>query len=170
MVDRDLNNQQENNVEDKQTSTITPDNSSESSQWKDQFLRVTADFQNYKKRVERERADIVKYAQIGLIEKLLPLIDDLERALMVSSSHATQGEMQSWLEGLSLIDKKLHKFLSDLSIEEIPASGQFNPQFHEALIHVDAPDKTTGEIVEVLSKGYKLGDAIIRHAKVSVAK
>jgi len=138
-------------------------------QWKDQFLRVSADFQNYKRRVENERSELIKHAQVSIVEALLPFLDDVERALKVGKDQDISKEMKSWLEGLSAIEKNLKKRLEGLKIKEIDCSS-FDPHLHEALVHVDSPNHKTGEIVEVFSKGYCLGDDVIRYAKVSVAK
>ena len=130
---------------------------------KDQLLRVTADFQNFRKRTEKERVDWAITAQASVINKLLPVVEDLDRALTASSA-AGQAE------GLVLVHKNLKKALADLGVEEIQCSGEFDPSIHEALTQVDKPDATSGSIVEVYAPGYTFKGTVLRHAKVAVAK
>ena len=138
--------------------------------YKEQFMRVQADFQNYKRRTEKERMQWITQAQVRVLETMLPLVDELDLALESSKQYEISDDMQKWLDGFSLMQKNLHKRLVDLGVKEIDCSGAFDPQYHEALMHVDSQDHESGAIVQVLSKGYLLGDTVLRHAKVSVAK
>lgn len=135
--------------------------------YKELLLRTNADFQNFKRRVERERAEWTSLMQASVIEKMLPFVTDLERA--IQSAPATEGS-SAWLEGFQLILKNLKKTLKDLGVEEISTTGQFNPELHEALMHVESADHASGDIVQELSKGYTLKGKVITHARVSVAK
>lgn len=135
--------------------------------YKDAFVRLTADFQNYKKRVEKERFTWAIQAQMDVINPFLSIIDDIERAL---NSSKAQSEGNTLFAGLELIQKNAEKIVKDLGIAEIDCSGKFNPDLHEALIEVDSPDHTSGDIVTVISKGYMFQAQVLRHAKVSVAK
>lgn len=129
---------------------------------KDQLLRVTADFQNFRKRTEKERIDWGVMAQASVINKLLPVVEDLDRAL---SASAETGQA-----GLVLVHKNLKKALAELGVEEIPCSGAFDPSVHEALTQVDKSDVSSGSIVEVYAPGYTFKGTVLRHAKVAVAK
>jgi len=136
----------------------------------EKLLRVNADFQNFKRRVETERADWIQMAQSGVLEKFLPIMDDLDRAITASEKEENEHENNAWLEGFKLIQKNLNKTFSDLGVKEIDCSSDFNPEFHEALMSVDSEDHKSGQIIQVLDKGYMLKDKVLRHAKVSVAK
>lgn len=146
----------------------TPQSSDESS-YKDLYVRLNADFQNFKRRVEKERIEWMQSAQISLLEKLLPIFDELDRAIVLSEEQSTL-ETKTWLEGFILIQKNWHKELASLGVKEIPTDGQFDPTLHEALMHEASTDKKQGDIVRVFSKGYLLKDRVIKHAKVSVAQ
>ena len=149
----------------KEATPQTPDESC-----KDQLVRVQADFQNYKRRTEKERAQWIVHAQVRVLESILPLVDELELALKSSEQYEFNEDTRKWLEGFTLMQQNLHKRLEKLGVKEIDCSGSFDPQLHEALMNVDSPDHESGAIVAVLSKGYVLGDEVLRHAKVSVAK
>jgi len=137
--------------------------------YQDLYLRSVADFQNYKRRVEEERAAWISHAQIEVLKPLLHLIDDIDRAVD-SCKKQEEADKESILSGLELIKKNLDKTFKDLGVSEIDCSGKFDPNFHEALIEVDSPDHTSGDIVDVVNKGYMFKDKVVRHAKVSVAK
>lgn len=155
----------------KSHSETTPESpiSVETENFKDKFLRLTADFQNYKRRMEKDRLEWMTDAQVMLLEKLLPIFEELERALQHSEQNATP-EQQEWLKGFLLIQKNWQKTFNDLQIKEISEAKTFDPEQHEALMQVDTTDKESGEVVQVFSKGYTFKDKIVKHAKVSVAK
>jgi molecular chaperone GrpE len=137
--------------------------------YKDLYQRATADFQNYKRRIERERVEWAHTAQADTIEKILPVVDDLERAIATAQQTPT-AENAAWIEGFELILKNLKKKLTEMGVEEVPATGEFNPEFHEALMNVDSQDHQSNHIVQVLSRGYSLKGKVIKHARVSVAR
>jgi molecular chaperone GrpE len=132
---------------------------------KDKFVRVSADLQNFQARITKERALWSQEAQIAVFKELLPIVDNFERAL---TEPALANEKNS-LAGLVLISKSLNKMLHHFGVREIDCTGTFDPQRHEALMHVNDSQKKPGEIVAVLQKGYQVNDVIIRPAKVSVA-
>lgn len=140
------------------------------SQLKEQLLRVSADFQNYQKRIEKEKNEWITLGQSKIIEKFLPFSDDLERAIQSCKIEQLDEKQSKWLEGFELIHKNLVKVFTDLGVKEIDCSSQFNPEFHEALMHVESPEHKTGEVVTVLSKGYIFKNRVLRPARVSVAK
>lgn len=141
----------------------------ETSALKTQLIRVNADFDNFKKRVTKERSDWEDLARIGIIEDFLPLVDDLERALDVAQKDVEKNNLP-WLQGFEIIYKNLKKSLDKMGLKEIDCSNDFDPEFHEALVNVDSKDHKLGQIVQVFNKGYIFKDRVIRHARVSVAK
>jgi molecular chaperone GrpE len=138
---------------------------------KDKFLRVSADLQNFKARVAKERAAWVHDTHVALFKDLLPIVDDFERALVERQKTRDDPQFNAWFEGFELVGKSINKFLSSTyGVQEIDCSGAFDPRVHDALVYVVAPHKKAGEIIAVLQKGYKLDNTIIRPAKVSVAQ
>lgn len=137
-------------------------------QLKDQLLRKIAEFDNYKKRTERDFFDRVLNANEKLISELLPILDDMDRAL----DHAEKSkEINSLLEGTSLIHKKLKDLLEKQGIETISAVGEdFDPEKHDALMQIEKKDVKSGTIIEEHLKGYTLNGKVIRHSQVIVAK
>ena len=130
----------------------------------DLLLRTAAEFDNYKKRTEREKMVVAEFAKAGLIKQLLPILDNIDRAAMV------QKDTPDYIKGIEMIVKQFEGIAGNLGITEIAAVGDvFNPEMHEAVMHVE--DETLGEnvIAEVLQKGYKIGDTVIRAAMVKVA-
>ena len=138
--------------------------------YKDQIVRVTADLTNYKKRVEKERSEWALTAQLSILAAFLPVIEDLNNALMAGEVVAVDKEKEMWLDGFKLIHKKMFKTLADLGVQEIDCSGDFDPHFHEALMQIDSADHASGQIVQVLSKGYLYKGEVVKHAQVSVAR
>jgi len=132
----------------------------------DDLQRERATFQNYRKRIERERAEQALSVAGDLLLRLLPTLDDFYRAM----DAVPQGERDQWFAGVALILRKLERFLADEGVVEIEALGQpFDPVFHEA-IGVDAEaDAESGTITQVLQRGYRLGERVLRPAMVRVA-
>lgn len=146
----------------------------EEESYKNQFLRLSADFANYRRRVEKERAELLQMGQGVIVKAFLPLIDDIERALAAARHVAGQNDsghagLASVVEGLSLVEKNMHKVLHEIGVQEVSCTGSFDPHHHEALMQVAADDAQSGTIMQVLSKGYTHRGAVMRHAKVSVA-
>lgn len=150
-----------------QETVAQPATSASDPDYKELLLRTNADFQNFKRRVERERAEWTSLMQANVLEKFLPFVQDLERAVQVAQP--IQGQ-ELLLEGFQLILKNLKKTLTDMGVTEIETTGEFNPEFHEALMHVESPDHASGHIVQELSKGYCHKGKVLKHARVSVAK
>ncbi len=134
----------------------------------DKFLRLFSEFDNYRKRVTRERIELTKTAAEGVITALLPVLDDLERA---SKTAREKQDREASEEGIVLIFNKLKSVLKQKGVEEVPAEGEeFNTDFHEAITNLPAEsDKEKGKIKEVVQKGYMLNGKVIRHARVVVA-
>ena len=133
-------------------------------QYKDKLQRIHADFENYKKRSEKERLEFVKYANEGLILKVLEAYEDLERALEVK-------EDKNLREGVELIYKKMTKILEEEGVEPIETEHQkFDPFKHEALMTENNENYENNEIIQDLQKGYTLNSKVIRYSKVKVCK
>lgn len=130
--------------------------------------RVQADFQNYKRRVEQERGEQAKFAQGKLMLKLLPVLDDLDRAL--DSVNAELAGLH-WVQGIGHIARKLHSVLESEGLTRIEALGQdFDPRFHEAVVHEEADEADGGKVLSVFQPGYMLRERVIRPAMVKVGK
>lgn len=138
--------------------------------WKDKFIRLQADFDNFTKRNEKERIQWATAAQAALLNDILPIVDDFDRAMAQISNKEIVAELKTWLEGFQFIHKALYKFLEKYDVEEIPASKPFDPKYHEALVQVESPEHKSGEIVAILQKGFIYKGNVLRPAKVSVAK
>jgi molecular chaperone GrpE len=136
---------------------------------RDEYLadlqRVAADFENYRKRVAREQESLVARAHERLAKELLPVLDDLERALRAAEEH----EEAKLEEGVRLVHRELQEALAREGLEEIETDGTFDPHVHEALLSQPS-DKNEGEIIEVLQKGYRLGDRVLRPARVVISQ
>ncbi len=134
----------------------------------DKFLRLFSEFDNYRKRVSRERIELTKTASESVIIALLPVLDDLERA---SSMSAETNDNDAEKEGITLIYNKFKSILRQKGVEEIVAIGEdFDTDYHDAITHIEAKDKKEkGKIIEEIQKGYLLNGKVIRHARVIVA-
>ncbi|MCA9866436.1 MAG: nucleotide exchange factor GrpE [Anaerolineae bacterium] len=133
----------------------------------DGWQRTQAEFANARKRFDRQRAEAFTNANIDLVGKLLPLIDDFERALE-SVPEDEQGD--PWVSGVALVYRKLLTLLDDMDIQTIPSVGEpFDPNYHEALTQEPSDEYESGIVVREVRRGYRLGDRIIRPALVSVA-
>lgn len=134
----------------------------------DGWQRERADFLNYKKRIEQNQIQTQQNLLASMTRKYLQVMDDLERALKAQPS---TGEGAAWAEGIELIYKKLQGILEADGVKEIVSDGQmFDPNFHEAITHEDSPAHESGQIIEVIQKGYLIGDRIIRPSLVRVAR
>jgi molecular chaperone GrpE len=135
----------------------------------DRILRLQADFENTRKRLEREKQDFVKFANEGILTDLLNVLDDLERSLDVAD--AGQKDVNVFLKGVEMVLAHLYDLLKDYGIKPIEAAGKiFDPNYHEALMQVENKDLPEHTIVEELQKGYLLNDRVLRTAKVKVSK
>lgn len=134
---------------------------------KDKFLRLFAEFENYKKRTSKERMELFKTAGQEVIVSLLPVLDDFERAIKELAKSADK----ETFKGIELINVKLKETLKSkgLQVLEVNAGDVFDAEIHEAITQIPAPDKKMkGKIIDVVEKGFSLGDRIIRHPKVVV--
>jgi molecular chaperone GrpE len=131
----------------------------------DDLKRVAAEFENYRKRVSRDQASQAARAHERLVKELLPVLDDLERALEAASEHE-EGKVE---EGVRLVQRELQEALGKEGLVEIETNGNFDPHVHEALLSQPS-EQDDGAILEVLQKGYRLGDRVLRPARVVVSQ
>jgi len=134
----------------------------------DKYLRTYAEYENYRKRMAREKTDLLQYGNENLIKALLPVLDSIGRAL----EHAgTSEDLPSFIEGIRLVEKQFLQALENHGVKPIEAKGEpFDPNFHEALYEVKTPDGESGRVVDELEKGYLLNGRLLRPSKVSVSK
>ncbi len=130
----------------------------------DRWKRAAADFDNFRKRAAREREATVALANERLISELLPILDDLERALVAAAEH----EEAQLEEGVRLVHRSLASVLERHGVAEIPTEGRFDPHVHEALLSQPSQAEE-GTVLDVIQKGYRLGDRVVRPARVVVA-
>jgi len=136
----------------------------------ERLLRTTADFDNFKKRAAREKQDAIRYANEGLLEKLVPVLDNFDAALSAAQTSSADGA-QSLQTGVAMIFQQLKKALTESGHEEVDATGQtFDPNLHEAVSQQESTDVPEGAVLQQLRKGYKLRDRLLRPATVVVAK
>ena len=132
----------------------------------DSYLRLAADFDNYRKRVAREHAELTQRANERLLHELLPVLDDLERALEAAAEH----EEAKLEEGVRLVHRSLLGLVERHGLSEIDTEGTFDPHVHEALLAQPRDGAEEGSVLQVLQKGYRLGDKVLRPARVIVAE
>jgi molecular chaperone GrpE len=171
---------QDNNIHDIDEPAVEPDNPApaaiadpleiqrERDEYKDLLLRKSAEFDNYRKRVDRERQAVGDAAAASMIEEILPLLDDLDRALKVEPGNDA-GE--SYRRGVELIHRQLDDILRKRGVRVIEALGaEFDPHFHQAVAYDAAEGRREGEVIEEFRRGYMLGDRLLRPSMVKVAK
>ncbi len=140
----------------------------ERDEYKDLLLRKTAEFDNYRKRIDRDRQALTDSITAGVLEELLPLVDDLERALQADAG--PEGA-ESYRRGVELIHRQLTELLGKRGVTPIEAMGAaFDPYVHQAVSYEPAEGKRDGEIIEEFRRGYMLGDRLLRPSMVKVAK
>lgn len=138
-------------------------------EWRDKYMRLSAEFDNYRKRTLKEKIELAKTAGEETLTDLLPVMDDFERAMQ---SMDNSEDVQALKDGVHLIYGKFHDFLSQKGVKEIEAKEQeFNTDLHDAITKVPAPsEELKGKIVDVVQKGYTLNDKVIRYAKVVIGE
>jgi molecular chaperone GrpE len=133
----------------------------------DRLLRKTAEFDNFRKRVERDRKDMIEWAAADVISDVLSIVDDFDRALAAEAPP----EAQAYKSGLELIQRQLADLLKKRGVTPVDALGaDFDPHLHQAVAYEEVAGAREGEVVGVMAKGYKLGDRLLRPALVKVAK
>lgn len=131
---------------------------------KETLQRVQAEFENYRKRTEKQKEDFLKYASSGIISEMLPILDSFELAIK------NKEDMENFKKGVEMIYSQLFSLLEKKGLKQIEAENKkFNPYVHEALMQEES-DKEDGMVIEEFQKGYMLGDHVLRHSKVKVSK
>ena len=130
---------------------------------KDKFLRVSAEYENYRKRTVKEKEELYGNACLDVIGQILPILDNLERANLSVS------DLESLKKGIDMVVKLFYDVLGKLDVKEIDSTGEFNPNLHEAVVHIDDDTLEKNVIVEVLQKGFCRNEKVIRHSMVKVA-
>jgi len=134
---------------------------------KDKYLRLAADFENYKKRMRQEQMETIQHASADLISRLLPVVDDLEKVL----EHRPAALDESWLKGLELSVRKLEQVLGTHGLQPIDAVGaRFDPKLHEAVGHEESAEHPEDTVVSELRRGYRIRDRVVRPALVKLAR
>ena len=159
---------EEKDIQNEAVSNANDRYQEELSKIKDAYIRLSADFENYKKRVAKDEVRFAFLVQAEFLLKLLPIIDNFERAFKNGIEKQTP-EVKAWLSGFELINKELQEFLKTSGVEEVQMEA-FNPEIHEAISQVESADKEPGQIVDYVEKGYKFKGQLLRPAKVAVAK
>ncbi|EHI97991.1 MULTISPECIES: nucleotide exchange factor GrpE [unclassified Clostridium] len=130
---------------------------------KDRLLRLTAEYDNYRKRTSKEKEGIYSDAYVDVLKEIIPVLDNLERAI------AADGSIEDLKKGIEMTIKGCKDAFAKLGVEEIDASGEFDPNLHNAVMHVEDENLGKNVVAEVFQKGYKKDDKIIRHTMVKVA-
>jgi len=165
-VEEDSAKTDDNAESDKEVESLKEENgllSNEIEALKDRLLRITAEYENFRKRTFKEKEAIYKDSCAEIIKTILPVLDNLERAV------DSEGDLENYKKGVELTLRQFSDSFKKLSIEEIDTNMPFDPNFHEAVMHIDDENYGEKEIVEVFQKGYKKADKIIRHSIVKVA-
>lgn len=164
-----INNQEENNVQNDAASqdnvTVTPSPEELLAEEKDRYIRLYAEFENYKKRTSKEKIEFFQYANQEMMVSMLGVLDDFERALKEIAKNGNPADLQ----GVELIYQKFKNKLTEKGLKtmEVKAGDSFNVDFHEAITQIPAPSEDLkGKIVDVIETGYTLNDKVIRFAKV----
>ena len=160
----------EMHVEEPGPHAPAPDELSKLEAERDEYLglaqRVQADFENYRKRAVRDQERLVAHAHERLVRELLPILDDLERALEAGEQH----EEAKLVDGVKLVEQALRSALAKEGLVEIETDGAFDPHVHEALLTQPSTDAEPGSVLEVVQRGYRVGDRVVRPARVIVAE
>ncbi|MBQ2889786.1 MAG: nucleotide exchange factor GrpE [Clostridia bacterium] len=147
--------------------TVAEEENEFEKKWQDvneKYMRTLAEYDNYRKRTIKEKESIYPEAKAVVVEKFLPVMDNFQRALDSAE------EKNPFYEGVAMVKKQMDEVFTALGVEEIKAVGEeFNPELHNAVMHVDDEEAGENIIVEEFQKGYKIGDRVIRHSMVKVA-
>jgi molecular chaperone GrpE len=138
--------------------------------YRDRFLRSVAEFDNYRKRIERERRELAEFVSFEILQDLLPLVDDLERAIAAATAEGSTQTVASYRTGVELIYKQLAELLRKRNVTAIEAKGaDFDPHIHQAVATEPSETHRDNEVIEDLRRGYRLGERLLRPAMVKVA-
>lgn len=165
-ADSQLNNTEEGNGAD--LASLLAQKETELAEQKADFLRLMAEFDNFRKRTQREKAALVEYAATDTLTALLPVLDDFERTISVMDQ---SDNLASLKEGVSMVHHKFYKILTGVGLSPIESKGlDFSSEMHEAIASVSAGDENVGKVIDEVEKGYRLKDKVIRYSKVIVGE
>jgi len=163
-------------VDEEETAEVDPLDAAlaEAAEYKDKYLRAHADFENTKRRLEKDKSNAVAYANESFAKDILAVMDSFENALASMASTKDTDESSEVLvkmkEGVDLTFEQLKKILEKNSIKEVSCEGEFDPEVHQAIMQVESDDHEVGDVVQVMQKGYTIKDRILRPAMVSTCK
>ncbi len=159
---------EEGNQADTSADSNKTESTEEQTDWQDRYMRLYAEFDNFRKRTMRERVDLIRNASNDVLEKMLPIVDDFERA---EAAALDAQNMEGLKEGQRLIHNKLKQILKSQGVEqmEVKAGDAFDVDLHEAITRIPSPD-LSGKVVDVVEPGYRLNETVIRYAKVVVGE
>lgn len=143
----------------------------EAAQFKDRMLRTAADFDNFRKRARREAEEALRKGRDGLLRELLPVFDNIERAVAHSEASGSEADVKSLSEGLNLVIRQFRDTLSRIGLERVDSVGKpFDPSLHEAIQHLETTEHPPGHVAAEVQAAYREGDRLVRPAMVVVAK
>jgi len=163
----------EEQVEAEETVEVDPLEAAEAeaADWKDKFLRAHADFENSKRRLEKDKMNAVSYANESFAKDILAVMDSFENAINSMEGTEENSEvLTNMKEGVNLTFEQLKKILAKNSIKEISCEGEFDPEVHQAIMQVESDNHEAGDVVQVMQKGYMIKDRVLRPAMVSTCK
>lgn len=172
MTDESVGTEAENEQKPEEKADPLEAVQAEAAEWKDKFLRAHADFENSKKRLEKDKNNAVSYANESFAKDILSVLDSFENALaaMKSGEESDSEAYEKMVEGVNLTYDQLKKILEKNSIKEIGCEGEFDPEVHQAIMQVESDEHESGEIVQVMQKGYTIKERVLRPAMVSTCK
>ena len=162
---------QENEAEETVEVDPLEDALAEAADWKDKFLRAHADFENSKRRLEKDKMNAVSYANESFAKDILAVMDSFDNALAsMQGSEESSEVLEKMQEGVNLTFDQLKKILEKNSIKEISCEGEFDPEVHQAIMQIESENHEVGDVVQVMQKGYTIKDRVLRPAMVSTCK
>ncbi len=176
MAENENMNIEEEKVSEAEAEEVTAEEASEkegleaeAAALKDKILRISAEYDNYRKRTQKEKEALYANAKADTVAAFLPLLDNMEKAVS-TLPEVSEGEWKAVSDGITLIKKQLEEILAKLGVTEIEALGkQFDPELHNAVMHIEDEDKEENIVVEEFQKGFKIDDRVVRHSVVKVA-
>jgi molecular chaperone GrpE len=168
-----LENSEAENVRESEEIEIDPlaQALAEVAEYKDKYIRTHADFENIKKRLEKDKNNAVSYANESFAKDMLAVMDSFESAISAMEASSEDSEVIIKMkEGVTLTFEQLKKILEKNSIKEVNCEGEFDPEVHQAIMQVESENHEVGDVVQVMQKGYTIKDRILRPAMVSTAK
>lgn len=167
MDSEELTEKKEDLTENTETGEGSPTAEAELAELKDRYLRHLAEFENYKKRIQKDKEELIKYGNESLLYELLPVIDNLEMALKHSDHNTSDG----LVKGVEITLREFQRVMEKFGVTPIPAIGKpFDPALHHAMSQVERTDVEDQTVVEEMRRGYMLGDKVLRASMVSVSK